>query len=183
MKRLRILPVLLLSFFVGNTAFSAIIEKSGEWEIIEHEFAVTAQIHGNIIHGDQQIFFFPKRDCEKVGHLFLVLTIQTNRPKTVEGKVLPIEFNGKKTSAKAIRSYKYAGGHLFSFSLGYHNKDVLLKKLQKGKSLTIRLGDGDGFIASEFFDRTYNEWAFEGIEEAFSKAHKVCTKATKWRKA
>ena len=60
------------------------------------------------------------------------------------------------------------------FNLGVYPKDVLLSHLKKHEIISSTLVDGNGYIASDYFDILHNEWSISGISKAFDDAHVAC---------
>ena len=151
-----------------------------DWEIKEWAENVIASVHGKITRGEMQTFVFFKKDCTRVEHLFDVYTHQPNDFTKLKGKMIVLEFNGDKIGGIVRSATKPAmlPGHLLMITFGSYDKDLLLRHLQERNHISIKLVDGNGIIASEYFDVLENKWSTEGIEEAFSKSYDICIQST-----
>ncbi len=147
-----------------------------DWEIKEWPKNVIASAPGKITRGEMQTFVFFKKDCARVEHLFDVYTHQPNDFTKLKGKVIAFEFNGDKVGGiiRSATKPTWLPGHLLMITFGSYDKDFLLSHLQERNHISIKLVDGNGIIASDYFDVLENEWSTEGIEEAFSKSYDIC---------
>ena len=146
------------------------------WKIDVNGDFVTLSLTGLITHGERQRFVLKKGSCDGVIHYFSTYTEEPANFETLVGKVLLIKFNGEKIGAKLEDAYKFLSGHMLYSNLGGYDKDVLLGHLKKNKKITIEFVDGDGYKASDYFDRPSNEWSTSGISEAFEKAYRACSR-------
>ena len=175
-----IITLFLTTTFVGKEAVSADFQEGSGWEIknFPNVGYVQAAIPGEITYGDKQRFLFYHGHCNEVVQNFNFYTIRPNDFKKLEGKVMAVEVDGKKLGAKILYTFKAMSGHIAWFDFGIYNKDDHLQFLRKSKKISIKLVDGNGLVASEYFDVLENEWSLEGIEDAFSRAHAMCLRST-----
>ena len=164
----------------GSAEVFAELYGNNDWELSNHvDMGVAeAAVPGEITYGDMQRFHFVHGHCNLVRQYFTFYTVQPNDFKKLEGKVMIVEVDGKELGAEVLYAIKAMSGHIVWFSFGLYDKDAHLQFLRKSKKISIKLVDGNGFIASEYFDVLENEWSLEGIEDAFSRAHAMCLLST-----
>ena len=175
-----IITLFLTITFAGKGSASADFREGGGWEIKNFPDVgyVQAAIPGEITYGDKQRFLFYHGHCNEVVQSFTFYAVRSNDFKKLKGKVMAVEVDGKKLGAKVLYTFEAMSGHIAWFDFGIYDKNDHLQFLRKSKKISIKLVDGNGLIASEYFDVLENEWLLEGIEDAFSRAHAMCLRST-----
>ena len=148
---------------------------AAEWEVSVSDDLVDVAITGNITYGDRQRFIFRKGNCDVVQHTFSNFTMQAAAFRNLKGAVLATDFNGDVIGAELIASIPAMSGQMLMFNFGSYDKDSLLEYLTASDKISITFVDGNGHIASDYFDMPHNEWSTSGMSEAFDDAYEKCS--------
>jgi hypothetical protein len=190
LKRLLIFVVvhLLVITLVVNTYSEA---SESPWDVRSMSSGQTILVlkTGNVTYGDTLMLVLKNNNgkCEQIQESFSFYTTTENTEfKTIEGKNIPIKFNGQDLYAKASYVFPFLLGHRVMFSMGSYEVNEYLDYMLKYETYAVTIVDEKlsarvmqphlikNFKASEYFDVPNNSWDLKGIKEAINKAQKLC---------
>ena len=85
-------------FFTGSEVYSG-TGSDMDWKIVELDSIVGLQRPGYIVNGDTHSFFFFKKNCNYVEHVFQNLTFDTKKISNLVGTKVPIEIIAYRSSS------------------------------------------------------------------------------------
>ncbi|HEX9808101.1 MAG TPA: hypothetical protein VGC25_00665 [Alphaproteobacteria bacterium] len=165
--------ILLLPFAVPATALELPEDRwvAQEWD----GFGIVASVNGLVTHGDRFFVGPLPKDCDR-GYLFFLVYTEANHPEieALEGKTIPILIDNERLNVRAGYAIKSLLEHAFFMEMGVFPLDRLVRFLAGKERLTIRLVDGDGFRAEDYFHQRRNAWSLDGFREALAEARAMC---------
>ena len=181
---------LLIITLVINTYSEA---SEGTWDVRSMSNGQTILVlkTGNVTYGDTLMLVLENKNgkCEQIQESFNFYTTTKNTEfKAIEGKNIPIKFNGQELYAKASYVFPFLLGHRVMFSMGSYKVNEYLDYMLKYETYSVTILDENlstrvmqphlikNFKASEYFDVPNNSWDLKGAKEAIGKAQKLCLK-------
>ena len=146
---------------------------------------------GNVTYGDTLMLVLNNYNdkCDQIQETFNFYTTTKNTEvKEIEGKNIPIKFNGHELYAKASYVFPFLLGHRVMFSMGTYQVNEYLEYMSKYETYSVTIVDENlpsrvmqphlikNFNASDYFDVLNNSWDLKGVKEAIGKAQKLCLK-------
>ena len=146
---------------------------------------------GNVTYGDTLMLVLNNYNdkCDQIQETFNFYTTTKNTEvKEIEGKNIPIKFNGHELYAKASYVFPFLLGHRVMFSMGTYQVNEYLDYMSKYETYNVTIVDENlpsrvmqphlikNFNASDYFDVPNNSWDLKGVKEAIGKAQKLCLK-------
>ena len=167
-------PFLIL-VVVASPSFSQ-TQTDIRWTTETLENSVIARTNGEITFGDLLQIKFTKGSCDFGNMFFSIYTISEQKFITdLEGKILPITYNGVETKVKVLASFPFLSGHIVYLDLGLYPLDDTLLHLSRKDVIEIEIINKNGFVAEEVFDIPSNRWTTNGALNAVRYASLICS--------